>query len=85
MILNYADDIKLYYNIDSTNQLQDCLTDLHNWLMKNISAAKNNAKQSDANNYWLTITTKLDDTSKSINYKLLMIFRKIWFATYHTT
>ena len=29
------DDIELYSNIDSTDQLQNCLTDLHNWLTTN--------------------------------------------------
>ena len=31
----YADYGKLHSNIDSTDQLQNCLTDLHNWLMIN--------------------------------------------------
>ena len=31
----YADDIELHFNIDSTDQLQNCLTDLHNWLTTN--------------------------------------------------
>ena len=31
----YADDIELHSNIDSTDQLQNCLTDLHNWLTTN--------------------------------------------------
>ena len=31
----YADDIKLHSNIESSDQLQNCLTDLHNWLTTN--------------------------------------------------
>ena len=31
----YADDIELHSNIDSTDQLQNCLTDLHKWLTTN--------------------------------------------------
>ena len=31
----YADDIELYSNIESSDQLQNCLTDLHNWLTTN--------------------------------------------------
>ena len=30
-----ADDIELHFNIDSTYQLQNCLTYLHNWLTTN--------------------------------------------------
>ena len=31
----YADDIELHSNIESSDQLQNCLTDLHNWLTTN--------------------------------------------------
>ena len=31
----YADDIELHSNIDSSDQLQNCLTGLHNWLTTN--------------------------------------------------
>ena len=30
----YADDIALHSNIESSDQLHNCLTDLHNWLTK---------------------------------------------------
>ena len=31
----YADDIELHSNIESSDQLQNCLTGLHNWLTTN--------------------------------------------------
>ena len=71
----YADDIELHSNIESTYQLHNCLTDLHNWLttndlllnsinteLINISTAKLNTEPAFPKIFINNIPIKLSDS-----------------------
>ena len=62
----YADDIELHSNIGSTDQLQNCLTDLHNWLMT-IDLLLNSTKTELINISMENINTEYEFLKSFIN------------------
>ena len=78
----YADDIELHSNIESSDQLQNCLTDLHNWLttndlllnstkteLINISTAKLNIEHAFPNIFINDIPIKPSNSTKYLGVK----------------
>ena len=78
----YADDIELHSNIESLNQLQNCLTYLHNWLttndlllnstkteLINISTAKLNIEPAFPKIFINDIPIKPSDSTKYLGVK----------------
>ena len=78
----YADDIELHSNIESSDQLQNCLTELHNWLttndlllnstkteLINISTAKLNIEHAFPNIFINDIPIKPSNSTKYLGVK----------------